>query len=148
MLASSAGGWRVQRLEAEMTLHDAAMTRFGQWWTRCKRGGHAWAEGMAMHGAGPERHGVAGTLRALGWGAGLPAAALGLTATLGAWGLAILLAYPAQVLRLALGFGLGTKAGWERAIFLVLAKFPEAQGVAGYWVGRLSNRQSRLIEYK
>jgi len=29
-----AAGWRVVRLPAEMTLHDAAMTRFGQWWRR------------------------------------------------------------------------------------------------------------------
>ena len=29
-----AAGWRIWRLDAEMTLHDAAMTRFGQWWQR------------------------------------------------------------------------------------------------------------------
>ena len=41
--ASAAG--RSARLDAEMTLHDAAMTRFGQWWKRIVRGGHAYAEG-------------------------------------------------------------------------------------------------------
>jgi GT2 family glycosyltransferase len=25
-------GWKILRVDAEMTLHDAAMTRFGQWW--------------------------------------------------------------------------------------------------------------------
>ncbi|MEM9139196.1 MAG: glycosyltransferase, partial [Pseudomonadota bacterium] len=29
-----AAGWRVWRLDAEMTLHDADMHRFGQWWRR------------------------------------------------------------------------------------------------------------------
>ena len=32
-----AAGWRVWRLNAEMTLHDAAMVRFGQWWRRTMR---------------------------------------------------------------------------------------------------------------
>jgi GT2 family glycosyltransferase len=39
-----AAGWKVVRLDAEMTLHDAAMTRFGQWWKRNVRNGHAYAE--------------------------------------------------------------------------------------------------------
>jgi glycosyltransferase involved in cell wall biosynthesis len=29
-----AAGWLIWRLDEEMALHDAAMTRFGQWWTR------------------------------------------------------------------------------------------------------------------
>src|SRR5262249_13947583 len=32
-----AAGWRIWRLDAEMTLHDAAMTRFAQWWWRTVR---------------------------------------------------------------------------------------------------------------
>ena len=27
-------GWKIWRLDTDMTLHDAAITRFGQWWTR------------------------------------------------------------------------------------------------------------------
>ena len=34
-----AAGWTVQRIDAEMTLHDAAMTRFSQWWKRSVRSG-------------------------------------------------------------------------------------------------------------
>ena len=30
-------GWKVLRLDCEMTLHDMAMTRFGQWWRRSTR---------------------------------------------------------------------------------------------------------------
>lgn len=65
-------GWQVWRIDAEMTLHDAAMTRVAQWWRRTRRAGHAFAEGAHLHGAGPERHWVAETRRALIWGAGLP----------------------------------------------------------------------------
>ena len=49
-------GWHIWRLDAEMTLHDAAMTRFSQWWRRSKRAGFAFAEGAHLHGASQERH--------------------------------------------------------------------------------------------
>src|SRR5207249_2888192 len=47
-----AAGWKVVRLPSEMTLHDAAMTRFGQWWRRAVRAGHAYAEVAIRHGRG------------------------------------------------------------------------------------------------
>ena len=135
-------GWTVARLDAEMTLHDAAMTRFGQWWTRARRAGYAFAEGAALHGASPERHWVAETRRAVFWGAGLPAAALAAAAIHPA-GLALLLAYPAQFLRLT------ARDGSAPALFSILGKFAESTGIAEYWLRRLTGRNSvTLIEYK
>lgn len=142
-----AKGWEIWRLEAEMTLHDAAMTRFGQFWKRARRGGHAWAEGAAMHGRAPERHGVAGLRRALFWGVALPLVALMLALAGGAWGLALLLAYPAQIARLALRAG-GGRVAWEQAALLTLGKFAEAQGALEYLARRLARRPAGLIEYK
>lgn len=135
-------GWRVLRIDAEMTWHDAALTRIGQWWQRNRRAGHAFAEGAALHGRGPERFRVRETRRALVWGAALPLAALaGLSVT--GWSLLILLAYPAQMLRLRRK---GTPG--IRAVFTTLGKLPEAQGALGYWLSRLSGRKRGLIEYK
>ena len=134
-------GWEVWRIDQEMTLHDAAMTRFGQWWKRTRRGGHAFAEGAALHGAPPERHWVAETRRALFWGAVLPLVALaGMTLT--PWAALLFLAYPLQVLRLS------RRHGWERAAFMTLAKLPEALGVVQFHLNRLRKRRSQLIEYK
>ena len=146
-----AAGWGVRRLDADMTWHDAAMSRWGQWWQRTKRAGHAFAEGAALHGAPPERHGVAQRRRALLWGLLLPTAAL-LPALTGAHAsLLLLLAYPVQVLRLALRPDAATRAAdaaWLRAFFLVLGRFPEAAGVLLYHWRRLLRRRSTLIEYK
>jgi len=142
-----AAGWKIWRLPDEMTLHDAAMTRFGQWWKRSMRGGHAYAEGAALHGAPPERHGVAATRRALLWGAALPLATLVLT-LLSPWFLLLLAAYPLQVLRIALRDGIRDPARRWRALFFVLARFPEAQGVLKFRLDRLRRRRSVLIEYK
>lgn len=138
-----AAGWRIWRLDAEMTLHDAAITRFGQWWRRARRAGHAYAEGAALHGAPPERHQVAQTRRALLWGLALPLAVL-ILALITPW-LAVLLAlaWPLQVLRLARRQG-----DPAEALFLTLGKFPEAQGVLDYHLGRLRGRRRGLIEYK
>nr|WP_240793960.1 glycosyltransferase family 2 protein [Pseudorhodobacter turbinis] len=134
-------GVQIWRIDAEMTLHDAAMTRLGQWWQRSRRAGHAFAEGAALHGAAPERHWVAETRRALFWGLAVPLLALILGAV-HPLGFALLLLWPLQMLRLA------PRMGAVPAFFSVLGKLPEAQGVLGYWWGRSRQKRARLIEYK
>ncbi|HEY9238753.1 MAG TPA: glycosyltransferase family 2 protein, partial [Burkholderiaceae bacterium] len=59
-----------------------------------------------------------------------------------------LLAYPLQVARLALASNLPAGARWPRAFFLVLGKFPEAQGFLQSWWLNLRQRRAVLIEYK
>lgn len=141
-----AAGWEIWRLDEEMTLHDAAMSRFGQWWRRVRRAGHAFAEGAHRHGAAPERHFVAETRRALLWGAALPAATLA-GALANPWALVLLIAWPAQIVRLARRGG-GGRDAWERAIFLTIGKIPEALGALEFHWRRLRRRPSGLIEYK
>ena len=136
-------GWRILRLDAEMTLHDAAMTRMAQWWQRARRAGHTYAEGVALHGSAPERYRVAELRRTLLWGAGIPALALFGALLISPWALLILLAWPVQVIRLVL-----KGRSWEQAVFLTLGKLPEAQGAVGYWLARVTGRRRALIEYK
>lgn len=134
-------GGAIWRIDAEMTLHDAALLRFGQWWTRMVRSGHAFAEGADLHGAGPERHWIAETRRAMLWGVAGPVivVAAGLVHPLG-WALALV--YPAQVARLA------RREGWDWALLTVLGRFAEARGVLGYHLSRVLGRRRGLIEYK
>ena len=136
-----ATGWRVWRLGAEMTLHDAKMLRFSQWWTRTRRAGYAFAEGAALHGVPPERHWVAETRRALTWAIGIPMA-IALPGVFTGWAMLALLIYPAQILRLS------RRMGWSGALFNVLGKLPEALGIADYYWHRTLGRRRRLIEYK
>lgn len=140
-------GWKIWRLEADMCLHDAAMTRFDQFWVRAKRSGHAYAEASAMHGGGPERHGVLGTVRGLAWGLGVPLLVLLGVIMVGPAALWLLLVYPLQTTRMALRNG-GSKVAWERAILLTIGKFAEAQGVVGYYWRRRRGETTNLIEYK
>ena len=142
-----AAGWEVWRIDAEMTLHDAAMTRFAQFWRRARRGGHAYAEGAAMHGRPPERHGIAGRRRAVIWGMAIPLAILAAVLLISPWALALLLVYPAQIARLAIRNG-GGRADWSRAVLLTAGKFAEARGVVDYHLATLGGRRMGLIEYK
>ena len=143
-----ASGWKIWRLNQEMTLHDAAMTRFGQWWRRSIRGGYAFAEGAYIHGAPPERHWIKESRRALIWGLVIPAIAAILTLSFGAWGVLALLIYPAQIARLALQGTLSTRKNWWLGLFLVLGKFPEAIGQFIFTYNRLVGKTAHLIEYK
>ncbi|XBA80911.1 glycosyltransferase (plasmid) [Thioclava sp. 'Guangxiensis'] len=143
-------GWRIWRLEAEMTWHDAAMTRLGQFWKRARRAGHAYAEGAHLHGRAPLRHNVAPMRRALVWGAGLPLAIVLAALVVSPWCLLGALAYPVQVLRLGLRARarLGARQAGAHAALLTLGKFPEALGIVEFHLRRLSGHRAGLIEYK
>jgi len=140
-------GWKIWRLDADMTLHDAAMNRFRQWWRRMVRGGHAYGEVSLLHFGTAEAIWEREAARALAWGLVLPAAIVVL-AFVSPWFLAGLLAYPAQVFRLAVREGWQSRESWTYAWFMTLAKFAESYGILRYYLLRLFNARSGLIEYK
>jgi GT2 family glycosyltransferase len=140
-------GWLVWRLPLEMTLHDANITRFGQWWRRSVRAGHAFAEVSRLHKGSPSRIWQRNVGRAIVWGCVLPIVAIAGT-VISPLSLGLLLLYPLQIARLSRrqdGNGVGR---WEGAFFDVLGKFAEFQGVLQFWVNRLMKRRQRIIEYK
>jgi len=141
-------GWRIWRLNGEMTLHDAAIYRFGQWWRRMLRGGYGFAQGAHLHGAAPEQMWVVESRRAWIWGFCLPIAAIVLTYLAGSWGLLLLSVYPLQVVRMASRGRRSSRENWWRAVALVISKFPELIGQIKYFFDRCRNVNSHLIEYK
>ncbi len=134
-------GGEIWRIDAEMTLHDANLLRFGQWWQRMVRAGFAFAEGAARYGAAPERHWVTEVRRAVFWGIALPLVVV-LAGFLHPLGWLLALIYPAQVLRLA------RRSSLAWGFFTVIGKFAEARGVLSYWMNRALRRRRGLIEYK
>ncbi len=143
-----ANGGRIWRLGHEMTLHDAAMTRFGQWWKRSMRAGHAFAEGALLHGAASERHWVREQRSALVWGLWLPIGLLLILPVLGPGAAIGWLVYPLQVVRLFLRTPGPVDQRWARAFFLVLGKFAEAFGMVQFRARLLTGARGGLIEYK
>lgn len=141
-------GWQIWRLDAEMSLHDAAMTHIGQWWRRAQRGGYAFAQGAQLHGQPPERHWVWESRRAWIWGVWLPLGCLASGLIFGPWGWASWLIYPLQMLRQTLRNSGPPRQKVVLAFFQVLSRFPEGVGEIKFAIDRLLRRQRGLIEYK
>ncbi len=144
-------GWAIERLDAEMSLHDAAMTRFGQWWRRAIRAGHCFAEGYALHGRPPERMFLKNNRSTLLSGVLVPVLSLGLAWPTRGASLLLLAWYPLLLARYALGNrrrGLSPADARLYAAVCLLAAFPQAIGQARYLRSRLRGRAERIIEYK
>jgi len=133
--------WTIWRIDAEMTWHDAEIIRFGQWWKRTERAGHAFAEGAARFSTPQDPHWDREVRRIWLWGLAIPIGAL-LGSLLHPAALALMLIYPLQVLRLSRGMGL------RAAFFNTLGKFPEAVGAIRFYARQLGSGEKRLIEYK
>jgi GT2 family glycosyltransferase len=145
-------GWFIRRVDAEMTLHDAAMTRFSQWWKRNVRAGHAYAQGAAMHGAPPERHWVREVRSNYTWGFMAPAWAIILAPiTFGGTLLLLFALWFVQRIRIARGArarGMNAADADLYAKYIVLGKIPNAIGQLKYVFAKAAGRRSRIIEYK
>lgn len=141
-------GWRIWRLDVEMTAHDAAIHRFSQWWSRSKRAGYAFANGSWLHGRSAERYFVRETARAVVFGVCLPVvAALGAALVSRSY-LLLLLYYPLQTLRTAAGSGRLGAHRWVYSLFVTTARFPEGVGALQFFRDSAMRRPGRLIEYK
>lgn len=146
-----AAGWKIFRIDQEMTAHDAAMTRLSQWWRRAVRAGFAYAAVSRL--SGPERVRIWTREFASNWlwGLVLPVLILVITPFLPWVSLILMAGYP------VLGFRIyrwrrrqGDSARDSRlyAFFCVLAKFPLVQGQLSYYRDRMLGRTGKLIEYK
>ena len=153
-----AAGWEIHRIDAEMTLHDAAMTKFSQWWKRTLRSGHAFAEGFALHGAPPEQHNARQVRSIWMWGLFLPAACVFAVIVtppfFPRWCWIPLLGfalYPLLTLKVALSRrsrGSTFHDAIVYAFFVVLGKFPQLLGMLKYRSSRAHGTRTTLIEYK
>ncbi|MEM6742409.1 MAG: glycosyltransferase [Pseudomonadota bacterium] len=159
-------GWTVERLDRDMTLHDAAMSRWGQWAKRAQRSGWAFAEGANRYGDGPERYNKRQARSIWIWGAAAPAAilvaalvTLGLVAIGSAlWPVPALLAvlglaaYPAMAWRIAryrrAAHGDPPEHARLYGAMTMLAKFPQFLGVLSYRKAKREGRAAQIIEYK
>jgi len=153
-------GGHILRLAAEMSRHDAAMTRWTQWWQRALRTGHTSAELLARHGATREHGRLRRASSAVVWAVALPLAATALAwwgvaterrallaAALLVPGLLYLLLFE-RVRRRYRARGLAAPHARLQACSCLLAKWPECQGLLLYALRRVLRREAHWIEYK
>ncbi len=162
-------GWTVWRVDAEMTRHDLAMTRFRQWWRRQYRSGYNGLDILTRF-PGEDRLFSQELRRARVWGVGWPLAVVAaeivgeliglfvvgtgsgagpligpLMATL------VLLALPLQMARLAWMIRKrvdGPRTALAYGVLTMVGKWANLAGQVGYLLDRRRGRSARLIEYK
>lgn len=143
-------GWKISRIDTEMTKHDAEMTRISQWWKRSKRAGHAYAESLYIHHSDVEKFRKRELVSILLWGLMLPVFILVLSISLSGYWLIFSVVYPLQILRLYLAYrdGLSDKNALLYACSNVLGKFAQLAGVISFVLKKVFGKDSVLIEYK
>jgi hypothetical protein len=151
-------GWRLRRIDAEMALHDAALTRFRQWWTRTRRSGHAFGEMAFLHPDARNPNWPRSVRSILVWGGAMPAlllasVVLALAVDPRWWSAAALMLLPwpvrmAQIAQRQYRRGLTAKVACASGVLLMFGKLAQLQGLIGYHRDRRSGRASRLIEHK
>jgi GT2 family glycosyltransferase len=140
-------GWKIWRLDAEMTLHDAAMSKFSQWWIRSIRSGYGFAEVSRLHRSSRFRIWARAVPSALFWSVVLPVA-IALSSIFHPIFLCTLLIYPLQVCSIAIRRGLNQPNSWVYAGLMLASKFAHAQGIAKFYWLWSRGRTAQLIEYK
>lgn len=138
-------GWQIWRIDAEMTLHDAAMTRFSQWWTRSVRAGSAYAQSSYVHG--DAKYNVRQTFSIWLWSVIVPLIAIAGVPFTAGLSLGLFLLYPVlgwRIYRWRRGIGDPVRDSAVYSIFTVIGKWANLVGQVRFW----RTRESKLIEYK
>ena len=142
--------WKIMRLDAEMTLHDANMKTINQWWNRAKRSGYAYASSCFLHGLGKEKYKVREVASVLLWSVLAPLLIFSFSFFHIAF-IGTLLIYPIQVARLSIKYAALDK-GWYIALLYALSnllgKFPQLMGIMNFVFNAFKGTQAKIIEYK
>jgi GT2 family glycosyltransferase len=143
-------GYRITRIDRPMAIHDAGLRRFGQWWRRAVRAGHAIGQRSHQHGSSRLRDCVRERASTVFWGIALPlVTVLTVIPTQGASAL-LLAAYPIQAVRIwrfRRSLGEAARDAVLYAIFVLIAKFANAVGLLRFYLNKAHGRY-HLIEYK
>jgi GT2 family glycosyltransferase len=132
-------GGKIMRLDAAMTIHDAAIHHFGQWWKRAIRSGFGYAQAWWTTGVLYRRE----LARAVVWAGILPLAAVVMALTIKPW---LILLWPgatvAQFLRLS------RREGWLRAWLAMVGKYAEILGAVRFALRALRGQTGGTVNYK
>lgn len=153
-------GWKILRIDHEMTLHDAALTRFSSWWKRERRGGYG---GLDVHFRTTSdthsyfaKHVRSTWFWSLGWLCllclmlvigGISNGATGMIIG----GLLWVVATMTQVARISSRYRrtqVSAADSFRMAALTLLSKWPQMLGQIAWFRDRWLGRHPRLIEYK
>ena len=137
-------GWRILRLNAPTTIHDAAMHRFSQYWNRAIRSGFGYAQVLykiraSAHDLLYQRD----VMIALFWTLGVTLPAIVSAVIFGLMGLFVALAiWLLQLLRL------GLHDGFAKGGHVLVGTIAEAEGILGFVTAKVRGISQGAIFYK
>lgn len=143
-------GYKVTRIACPMATHDADITRFGQWWRRAVRAGHAIGQRSDLNGKSAARDCVRERNSTVFWAIVLPLIVASSAPASSGASLVLLAAYPALWLRVWQRRWDGGDTGGDAvlyATFVLIAKFANAVGLARFFLNKLAGRYE-IMEYK
>jgi glycosyltransferase involved in cell wall biosynthesis len=146
----SLAGKRVVKIDAPMATHRADIVRFGQWWQRSVRAGHALAHRYSLHGASRLQDCKRAYWSTILWGGALPVAAFAPAPITQGLSLLLCAAYGALMIRMTGHFrkaGAGLATAGTAALFGIIAKFANFIGLVRFHIHR-ARGLTKLVEYK
>lgn len=142
--------YQIEKLDRAMVRHDANITRFGQWWQRSLRSGHAIGQRAHIHGNSILKDCMRERTSVMIWGMAIPLFIIA-GSLISVWiGAAVTALYGVLALRI---WRYRTRRGNTAAeaatytAFTVLGKLPEALGLLRFWRNQFVRRY-QIIEYK
>lgn len=143
-------GWKIRRLDVEMTLHDANMMKFWQWWNRSKRTGHSYVQGFVLHYKDGKKYYFRATINSWVWAVIIPLIIVISSILFRPIYLLMFIIFPLQVVRIGLkeqkriqGIGMAVIYGF----FTMLAKLPQIFGQLLYFRKKIFKKNLSIIEY-
>lgn len=150
-LRTRAAGYKIFRLDASMSHHDANIMHLSQWYKRSKRGGHGYANINHLHGGGPDKYFRRELMSVTAWGGCVPLAFLACLIVAPIVSLVIAALYIAFIARTVVRrakSGDSLQVAFAYGFLIFTGKIPELMGVFEYWKNRILSRKHQLIEYK
>lgn len=154
-------GWRIRRLDEEMTLHDANILGFRPWWRRMRRGGYGSLDVVTrLAGAAPAGELPFGSMVrsarvwTLGWAAFIAVGGVVAGIAAGAWwagpaaGAAVWIAQALRIARAARRAVPDLRTALAHGVLTMACKWAQLAGQLKYLADRRAGRVARLIEYK
>ena len=139
-----AAGWQIWRLDLPMTIHDADMHRFDQYWKRAIRSGFGYAQVFRKTASpGCDRLYKREVARALFWTLGVPLAALLCAVIFGGAGLIL-----APVICFTQWVRLGLRHGFAKGGHILISKIAETIGILRFLSAQTRGRNQGAIFYK
>ena len=142
--------WSINRLDHPMTLHDAAIIHFSQWWKRCLRSGHGSAQGFILHLRDGKGYCFRVSVRIWFWAFILPVCILLLTLLVDTsfiWLTSIYFLHFAIIIFRAQKKLKKLKQSVVYGTLTIIGKWPEFFGQLLFYMRKISGQALTIIEY-